>query len=355
MQSYRSVPLLMFFMIIASSAFGCGDDAECAIDTDCPVFQRCNADNQCVAIGVPDAEVDAGDASADGGMDAEAGMMDGDIPDAEVLGQGIVQVESNGTNTTASATFNPTPEPSSCTLRELGACDVRTCTRELPMVPDAGVDAGMDAGMDADVPDAVAASHAGSIAVSGTGGRLDLFEDTTTGLYANVSRSVVWTDEAPGVTIEASGGGGVDSFMLSFDAPPVVTVTDPTNLSALSTLTAGTDFELDWRESRTGGTGMLLVSIVPTAWEEGETEQKSAHCEFPLGTGGPEMVTEGNIGGGILGMLPTGRTYRLTFAVESGRETMAGPWLVRGVANTVVGSGGGTFSSGVVTLQPSMP
>lgn len=70
---------LIFSAVVAVLAAipGCGSDAECELDTDCPLFQACS-DERCVPIGA-----DSGAPTDGGGMDGgRDGGRDGGGEDA---------------------------------------------------------------------------------------------------------------------------------------------------------------------------------------------------------------------------------------------------------------------------------
>ena len=68
-------------LVVMLILVGCAED-DCAFDTDCPLYQRCEA-RQCIALGNPDTEprdasaTEAGPGDAGGGGD---GAMDAAIP-----------------------------------------------------------------------------------------------------------------------------------------------------------------------------------------------------------------------------------------------------------------------------------
>lgn len=54
-------------VFIALFAGACGDKAECVIDTDCALRERCSADNKCVALGGEPAPPEDAGTSEDSG------------------------------------------------------------------------------------------------------------------------------------------------------------------------------------------------------------------------------------------------------------------------------------------------
>ncbi len=323
---------------------GCGDDPECAIDTDCPIFQRCTTDHRCVRIGSPEAGVDAGEGGMDAGVDAEAGIDDADVPDAEPRGVGTVRVTATGTSATAMASFGGTGSSISCATESFGSCDVHVCTRELPSTPDAGVDAGADA--EAGMPDAEVYPHAEAITISGTAGDILLLEDPV-GIYPPATGTTPWTAETPAVMISGAGGGGVDAFDLLIDGPSPIVIVDPPGLESITSLTAGTNFDFSWTGASSGS---IRLELVRSDWMADETTQRSLVCRFALDPA-DAMGGSGVVQGALLNMLPTGLPYRLTIRTESRQETMVDGWVVRGVADSVVTtSTGASFNGSTLTV-----
>lgn len=65
-------------LALVSGLGACGSGAQCALDSDCPLGQRCNAENQCVERGV--AGTDAGEPEQDSGPRDDAGTDAGPPP-----------------------------------------------------------------------------------------------------------------------------------------------------------------------------------------------------------------------------------------------------------------------------------
>ena len=330
----------------------CGDDPQCAIDTDCPLYQRCTSDNRCVALGTPDATPDASDAMPTDAGSGDTGVMDAGLPDATLMGTGTISLlaSSDGT-TSASASFSETPAETSCTSESIlpTPCEIITCTRELPMIPDAGVDAAMDAepAEDASVPDASIPANAGAISVTGSEGMILLLP--TDGLYSPNTGATPWTAESASVEIDGAGSDDISAFSLAWDAPSVLQITNDPSLSSISTLARGTNFTITWTGS---SREYLEFTLEPTAWEADETSRKAVACRFPIEAGS----TEGSavVQGSIIGRLPIGRSYRMDLRAESTTQTMAGTWLVNGHAQARVTTlDGSQYNGSTITIGGS--
>jgi hypothetical protein len=216
---------------------------------------------------------------------------------------------------------------------------------------DAGVDAAvMDAAVpDAAVPDAEVRPHAEAITVRGAAGEILLLEDPL-GIYGSSTGTTPWSMAEPAVGISGVGGGGVDAFEIALNGPSPITVTTPAGLEGITSFTAGTAIDLVWTGASAGN---LRLDVDRPAWLEGEETQVSLICRFPLDptepTGGSATVQ-----GAILRELTVGVPYRLTIRAEALQETMAGGWIVRGVADSLVTtSTGAIFTGSSVTIAAS--
>ena len=183
----------------------------------------------------------------------------------------------------------------------------------------------------------------------GTSGSILLVPDISDGLFAPASGTTPWSTESPMVTITADGTAAVGAFSLDMQGPIGLTITNDPPLESLTSLTAGTQFDVRWTGS---STGTLTLRLTPTSWEPEETSRRALHCPFPL----DPATSEGTevVQGSLISQLPAGRSYNLQLQVEASTETMTGPWLIQGLASAqVVTASGATFTGTTVTVNGS--
>lgn len=354
----RTVLLAATTLSMASAQLGCGSDAECAIDTDCPVFSRCEA-NRCVPLG---AVMDAG--MREGGA-GEAGLPDGSAPDAPmvpdagppILRTGRVSAQSSsftlGTVTTSNfavvAGFNEgyAPPPSTCTTAMMAECSVTRCPAEV--IPDAGVpddagepDAGVpdDAGPAPDAGPPPIAPHASTIMVTGGAMDVTLMPDAL-GAYAPVSgASSLW---AGGETLTYQAlGATVPAFSAMLTAPPHITVIAPAfSVAARVTIDRTMPLTARWTGGSMGTTANVVVSVTGVDAAAGTVV---ATCTYAAPAG------EGTIPLEVIGLFAVGDG---TFTVSTSTSTMAEPgggWMVTLSASSI-GARTGGLATGIATFM----
>jgi hypothetical protein len=251
---------------------GCGSDAECVIDSDCPALaQRCEA-NRCVPLGEPrdlgtpdmgdggerDGAVRDGstDGSTDDGGPADAG------PSATRVG--VVLAQSSSTGGFVIAAFDETPAGAAprCATREEGPCLVSVC----------------ETGVGSSV-----ARTAGTVTVT-SGEQMIALTPDMDGRYPASPLSMQLFGPGAPLSVSATGDmdGGVPAFtgMVTSASPATLTtpaISDGTPLS----VPAGADFALAW--SAGGPTGEVEVNFNGTT---SDGKSASARCRFGVTTFG---------------------------------------------------------------------
>jgi hypothetical protein len=324
----------LLLLLIPVAACG-GSDAQCVIDTDCPLFNRCMA-QQCVPIG------GGGDAAMDSSVPMDSSPGDSAPTDSAVdtgptiVGSGTVTVSQTPlpmamTSHSLSAGFaRDTGMASPCTVTEAAPCTITECVTAPPM--DAGVS---DAGMgDASTP---TIPHAGQINVSG--GMVDLMiTPGMDGTYPPATGTGLVYSGGETLNVTAAGDE-VPAFAQSVTAPNTVTVSSPSVAAGTIAIDRAMDLAVTWTD---GAAGEVIVRL--TGFEmpmSGGTRSVSLACTFD-GAGGT-----GTVPASALGNLPGGGASG-SFSVETSASTevMASGWLVTISASSIArGDTGGAASA----------
>jgi hypothetical protein len=321
---------LGLFAVLGWSA-GCGSDAECVIDSDCPALaQRCEA-NRCVPLGEPRdlGTPDMGDggvrdgAVRDGATDGAAG--DAGAPDAGPTATrvGIVLAQSSSTGGFVLAAFNETPAGVTplCTTREEGPCTVSVC----------------ESGVGPSV-----AKAAGTVTVT-SGEQMVALEPDMEGRYPASPLSMQLFGPGAPLSVSATGDmdGGVPAFtgMVTSASPATLTmpaITDGTPLS----VPAGIDYALAW--SAGGPTGEVEVNLNGTT---GDGKNVSARCRFGVTTFG------GTIPAAALSDFPAGSSggYQI-FVVNESPITPGDGWEVGFGTRAPIATSSGALAAGSATF-----
>ena len=320
------VSLLLLLPLFAACG---GSDAQCVIDTDCPLFNRCSA-QQCVPVG-GDAGVDTGtptDSSVDTsvtdtGMDSGPGMV----------GSGNVTVSQTPlpmmmASHSMSAGFARTGGASICTTTEGSPCVVVECVTAPPMdagMPDAGM---MDAG-DA----SVTAPHAGQVDL--TGGLVDLtITPGGDGIYPPATGTGFVYSGGETLNV-AAAGDEVPAFDESVSAPFPIVLTEPSLVTVPIAIDRTMDFTLNWTtdEPAPGDAVVTLTGFeVPP---EGGSRSVTLSCTFDGGT------ANGTIPSSALMNLPGGgATGSFSVATRSTTDVTTDGWTV--TVNALYGAVGDT-------------
>jgi hypothetical protein len=323
--------LLLFIPLVACG----GSDAQCVIDTDCPLFNRCMAE-QCVPIGTStDAAMDSSvptDSSPGDSAPADSAMDTGPT----IVGTGTVVVSQSPLpmamfSHSLSASFaRDTGMAGPCTVTEGTPCTVTECVTEPPM--DAGVgDAGMGDASPPTIP------HAGQISVSG--GMVDLM--VTPGMDGTYPPAT-GTGQlyAGGETLNVTAAGDeVPAFAQSVTAPNTVTVSSPSVASGTISVDRSAELSVTWTDGTAGEVTVRLTGFETTM--AGGSRTVSLACTFDAASG------SGTIPPTTLGDLPgSGATGSFSVETAASTDVMASGWLVTiNASATARGDTGGAASA----------
>ncbi len=307
---------------------GCGSDAECVIDSDCPsLAQRCEA-NRCVPLGgpvdlgMPDAGPRDG-AVRDGSTDGAAGDAGPGDAGPAATRVGIVLAQSSSTGGFVIAAFNETPAGATprCTTRNEGPCTVSVC----------------ETGMDPTVP-----KTAGTVTVT-SGEQMIALTPDMDGRYPASSLSMQLFGPGATLSVSATGDadGGVPAFtgMVTSASPATLTTPAITDGATLSVPT-GSDFALAW--SAGGPTGEVEVNLNGTT---SDGKSASARCRFGVTTFG------GTIPAAALSDFPAGSSggYQI-FTVNESALTPGDGWDVGFGTRAPIATSSGALAAGAATF-----
>jgi len=337
---------------------GCGgDDPDCVIDTDCPLFQRCQA-GACVDLGAldggGDAAVDA--ARPEGGMDSgpdDDGGVDAGPP-VERTGTVVASQTPMTTPETSpfsfSASFEETTDggDADCTSSEADPCRITECTVEVPMAMDGGVP--MDAGMDAGPMDAGPTADAGAMEapnagiISLSGGAMDLvLSPMADGTYdSRTGTGLLWNE---GDALVFNGAGdAVPAFTETLTGPGLVTVSAPSFMSPPLSVDRTTTLSLTW----SGGSmpGEVHVLLTGSEMTDGTMRSVTVDCAYDGASGAGDVPAE------ALGALPSGAGGSLAVGTAAQTTVDAGDWNVTVRAQSVARADTGSPATISVTYTP---
>jgi hypothetical protein len=310
---------------------GCGSDAECVIDSDCPsLAQRCEA-NRCVPLGGP---VDLGMPDmGDGGVRDGAvrdGSTDGATGDAGPVDAGpaatrvgIVLAQSSSAGGFVIAAFDETPAGAAprCTTREEGPCLVSVCETGTGSAE---------------------ARTAGTVTVT-SGEQMVVLEPGMDGRYPASSLSMSLFGPGAPLSVSATGDadGGVPAFtgMVTSASPATLTMPSVSDGVTLSVPT-GSDFALAW--SAGGPTGQVEVNLNGMT---SDGKSATARCRFGVTTFG------GTIPAAALSDFPAGSSggYQI-FVVNESPLTPGNGWEVGFGTRTPIGTSSGALAAGAATF-----
>lgn len=339
--------------LIAAGAvlvWGCADDTECVIDTDCPnLFDRCEA-NRCVPRGARDAGVDgAVDANVpdagDAGPEPDGGL-DGGPPEVRtgtIVARQTPLAEPGTSPHSLSASFAIGATGAECTTTTMDACEVQDCLDPAPPA-DAGVP--MDAGP---VPDAgvMPAPNAGTIVFDGDAMDIVLLPDGTTGLYAGTSGTgLLWNADGP-VRLTALGDT-VPGFMQAMTGPAQLSITAPSFTTSPLTIDRAGDFTVNWSAAITA---TLVVRLTNRETITEGTRTVTVQCAFDAAAG-----TTATIPSAVLEHVPVGTAGSLEIRSETRALVEPGDnWEVTiqllSVARADTGTGA-TITASIVDSTP---
>ncbi|MEM9189609.1 MAG: hypothetical protein AAGF12_10570 [Myxococcota bacterium] len=295
--------------LLVGSGSACSGD-ECALDSDCPLFQRCSQ-NSCVALSAPETGPrDAGDAS----VDADISPSDADAPVPR--GSGVVQVFQRRDSTRIGVTFTEPEAMSNCSSRSVGGCTLQECVTVAPMA-DGGMDAAVDAGDGGDAGDAgmPAAANAGDVSIVADADPTVLMPDPM-GLYPASMTAADFFKGGDMVTANAVGAD-VPMFSASANAPGRVTLLMPT-IDGGPTVSKAMPLDVDWDVADSP----VTVALFATEMMGNTTRSLALRCTQSGGN------TDLQISTAALASLPAGPgTMRVT--TEQSAMVEAGTYDVR--------------------------
>ncbi|RLB53072.1 MAG: hypothetical protein DRJ42_12930 [Deltaproteobacteria bacterium] len=333
-------PLLVLLVLLPAVACG-GSDAQCVIDTDCPLFNRC-MDQQCVPLGGGD--TDSG--TADSGV-TDSGTRDSSTPDTGVdsgtpaLGRGTVHLLQTPNPVmathTMSAVFTTVGTSDVCTVTDLSPCIMTECLFAPPPSTDGGTpDAGM---VDAGTPSFPSAGM-----ITTTGGMVDVsVTPAANGLYPTTNGVGLVFDGGETLTMTAAGEG-IPAFNGNVPAPYSVTVSEPTFMSPPLSIDRGADLTVTWTSVETEPGIVAVVLTGSGAFMVTGTRSVTLACTFP-GADGTGSILASHLanlpGGGATGSLTIGTT-NIERITESG-------WTVDLTASLI-----GTSDTGNPAIAPTV-
>jgi len=313
---------------------GCGSDAECVIDSDCPrLAQRCEA-NRCVPLGglrdlgtadmgdggVRDGAVRDGATDGAAGDAGDAGPVDAG-PSATRVGFVLAQSSSTGGFVIAAFDETPAGDPARCTTRDEGPCVISVC----------------ETGMDTSV-----ARTAGTVTVT-SGDQMIALDPGMDGRYPASTLSMQLFGPGAPLSVSATGDmdGGVPAFtgMVTSASPATLTTPTVSDGTPLSVPT-GADFTLAW--SAGGPTGEVEVNLNGTT---SDGKNVSARCRFGVTTFG------GTIPAAALSDFPAGSSggYQI-FTVNESALTPGDGWEVGFGTRAPIGTSSGALAAGSATF-----
>ncbi|MBW2460228.1 MAG: hypothetical protein JRH11_01195 [Deltaproteobacteria bacterium] len=338
------VALLVLLPALLPAAACGGSDAQCVIDTDCPLFNRCMA-QQCVPLGGGDP--DSG--IADSGVMMDSSTMDSSTPDAgsdsgtPELGRGAVQLVQTPNPVmathTMSATFTATGGTEGCTITDLSPCVMTECIFAPPPVSDGGTpDAGM---VDAGPP-----SFPSAGVITTTGGAVDVsVTPEADGNYPITSGVGLVFNGGETLTMTAAGDA-VPAFSGNVPAPYAITVSAPSFMSPPLSIDRTMDFTVTWTsvEAEPGVVTVVLNGSGPYMVTGARTV--SLLCTFPGADGTGTILAShlANLPTSILG----GPDGSLAIATSNLQRITASGWTVDLTASLIA-----TSDTGNPTLAPT--
>lgn len=330
-------------VFVAYLAAACGSNAQCAIDTDCDLGLRCNADNRCVPRGAGDATVDAVvDDAGDAGDEDDAGE-DAAMPDAGPgeIGTGFVSITSEEVLTGAPSysvfagfsLIDPDAPESPCTVSTEGPCTLTVCP-EVPPVDAGMADAGMDAALDAGMP--APAPNAGTIQVSGGALELALMPNAM-GAYAPLTGTLLlWSDAMTDLTITSMLGADVPMFRGNVTGVVAVMLTAPPLSGEIN---RAADLPFAW-------TGTSAGEVVVTMFAAGAMgASTTAQCRFEP----PSFA--GTVPAAALAAFPAGGTGSISVRVQNTLVVDEGGWAVTISTNASALVSDGVPATGAITFS----
>jgi hypothetical protein len=316
---------------------GCGDDQECALDTDCDLFQICVAE-RCVARGTRtdggSSEAGPSDAGGDdgGGLDAavDAGPTVTRAGAVYVTQTPIPMLEPNHL---VSATFTETTgTATACTETTMGSCTLRDCF--FPMAP---ADAGMP--VDAGMP---TFPSAGPILVDGDPTDVMLTPEANGTYPAASGTGQIWGDGA--MVAVTADGADVPAFSSTLVGPSGSSVGSPSFMTPPVMIDRAMPFTLTW----SGGSGTMQGQLVNNVIDATGTQTVIILCSFDAAAG------TGTIPAELLEQVPTGDAAAfLVNNVVDGLPDVTG-WTVTVRLTTPAQLDNGS-SGATVTLTDSTP
>ncbi len=293
---------------------GCGgSDAQCLIDTDCPLFQRC-AQSACVPVDLPGGPITRRDAGLDDGGQRE----DTGAPESRA-GTIVATNSAVGPSYTLSATFRRT-DPG-CDVADSGPCVATRCPESaVTMVPEAGM----------------ISVEGSSVTPSPS------IAPDANGFYSPAMGAMLLWDPDPGaarseVSLQATGG---DRGPAGFEPSPfTLTMTGPEQV----TLSAP-DFAAPF--SRSGVTFMWSPAasspVVVTLSSTAGGFTTTAVCSY--------SGNSGTVPNEVLAAL-TGAMATVSVVTRSTDASTTNGFEVEGMAQTLAVTSDGMTASGQVTLQ----
>ena len=317
---------------------GCGDDQECALDTDCDLFQICLAE-RCVARGT---RVDGGglDAAPRDGGDGDGGGLDAAVDGGPAVSRtGAVYVTQTPIpmlepNHLASATFTETvgvPD-TGCTETTMGPCTLRDCFFATPPA-----DAGMP--VDAGMP---TFPSAGTILVDGDPMDVTLAPEPDGNYFAVSGSGQIWGDDTM-VTVGAEGAD-VPAFSSTLVGPRGSSVDSPTFMTPPIMIDRAMPLTFTWA----GGSGTMQGQLVNNVVDAAGTQTVIVLCSFDAAAG------TGTIPAELLEQVPTGDAAAFSVSnIVEGLPDVAG-WTITVRLSTPAQLDNGS-SGATVTLTDSTP
>ena len=317
---------------------GCGDDQECALDTDCELFQICVAE-RCVARGTSrDAGAREGGPGDGGGLDS--GGLDAAVDGGpDVTRTGSIDVTQTPIpmaepSHVVSATFTETTgaSASACTQTTMDGCVLSDC-----FFPTPAADAGMP--VDAGMP---TFPSAGTVLVDGD--PIDvMIEPQADGTYPPASgMGQIWAAGAD--VVVSAAGADVPAFSSTLVGPSASMVDSPSFATPPVMVDRAMPLTFTWA----GGSGTVQAQVANSMAGMEGTQSVSLVCTFDA------AANTGTIPSALLEMVPTGDAATFTVKnVVEGLPDVAG-WTV-----TVRLSTPGRLDNGApastITLTDSTP
>lgn len=328
-------------LLFLTPALACGgSDAQCVIDTDCPLFNRC-MDEQCVPVGGGDV-----DSSTDSGP-VDSGTVDSSTPDTGTdagtpeIGRGAVQLVQTPNPVMAThsmrAVFTAVGVSDDCVITDLDPCILTECTRTPPAVGDAGI-------ADGGLPDAGTPSFPSAGMITTTGGLIDVsVTPGADGLYPVTGGVGPVFGGGESLTMTALGEG-IPAFSGNVVAPGSISLTAPSLMTTPLSIERSADLTFTWTAGPTDPG--LVIALLSGSETDGAGVSRDVALSCAFGGSG----TSGTILASHLANLPGGGASGTLTVVSANIERVtASGWMIDLSASLVA-----TADTGNPALTPTI-